>query len=173
MLVPGEYAVLNGWVGFARRSRIQPTGYHVGIEGRYCASRPGFDHPIVFGKELDCDLLRQAFECRESDEILIEPGRIYLLVSEEYFKLPRDVAAFVSVRSSLARLGVMHAPTFIDPGFEGRLVLEVYSFLPVVLHASDEVVHVNFVRVEEGGLAEYNGVYRGQSAIRIRNCDLF
>ena len=59
--------------------------------------------------------------------IELGPGEFVLLQTHEYLKLPGDICATCTGRSSIGRLGLtVHVTAgFIDPGFEGTLTLEV------------------------------------------------
>lgn len=59
--------------------------------------------------------------------IELGPGEFVLLQTHEYLKLPGNICATCTGRSSIGRLGLtVHVTAgFIDPGFEGTLTLEV------------------------------------------------
>lgn len=69
---------------------------------------------------------------------IIHPGEFVLGQVKEKIKIPAELAAYVDGRSSLGRIGiVVHVTSgFVDPGFEGRLVLEMTNVgkMPVALH---------------------------------------
>lgn len=68
---------------------------------------------------------------------VLHPGEFILASTLEFIRLPRDIAARLEGRSSIARLGVSVHTTagFVDPGFEGQLTFELtnVSKLPVRL----------------------------------------
>ena len=80
-----------------------------------------------------------------SDEIIIgddeafflHPGVLALATTLESVKLPANIIGWLDGRSSLARLGLMVHVTAhrIDPGWEGKIVLEFYNSgkLPLAL----------------------------------------
>jgi len=80
-----------------------------------------------------------------SDEIIIgdnepfflHPGALALATTMESVKLPANIIGWLDGRSSLARLGLMVHVTAhrIDPGWEGKIVLEFYNSgkLPLAL----------------------------------------
>lgn len=57
----------------------------------------------------------------------LHPGEFVLGQTSEWVKIPNDLVARVEGRSSIGRLAVVvHATAgFIDPGFEGRITLEL------------------------------------------------
>ena len=64
------------------------------------------------------------------DEASFTPGVLALATTLESVKLPANIIGWLDGRSSLARLGLMVHVTAhrIDPGWEGKIVLEFYKF---------------------------------------------
>lgn len=62
----------------------------------------------------------------ENDAFFLHPGELALATTLESVKLPANIIGWLDGRSSLARLGLMVHVTAhrIDPGWEGRIVLE-------------------------------------------------
>lgn len=73
----------------------------------------------------------------EDDKFFLHPGVLALATTLESVKLPANVIGWLDGRSSLARLGLMVHVTAhrIDPGWEGKIVLEFYNSgkLPLAL----------------------------------------
>jgi len=72
------------------------------------------------------------------DEVFfLHPGQLALAVTYESVMLPDNVAGWLDGRSSLARLGLMVHVTAhrIDPGWDGKIVLEFFNsgHLPLAL----------------------------------------
>jgi len=69
----------------------------------------------------------------EDEPVILNPGELILATTLESFVLPDDLTAQVLGRSSLGRLGVSVHQTagWIDPGFTGRIVLELSNHGPV------------------------------------------
>ena len=63
----------------------------------------------------------------QGEAFILHPGEFALGSTEEWVKIPRDLVARVEGRSSIGRLAVVvHATAgFVDPGFEGRITLEL------------------------------------------------
>lgn len=70
---------------------------------------------------------------------IIHPGQFVLGCTKETVKLPDDIAGYIDGRSSLGRLGlVVHVTSgWVDPGWEGRLVLEMTNVgkLPIAVYS--------------------------------------
>ena len=82
---------------------------------------------------------------------IIHPGEFVLGSVNEYVKFPDDLAGAVDGRSSLGRLGVVvHiTSTFVDPGWEGRLVLEITNVgkMPVALYPGMRICKLVFMEL--------------------------
>ena len=91
-----------------------------------------------------------------SDEIIIgddeafflHPGELALSVTLESVKLPSNIVGWLDGRSSLARLGLMVHVTAhrIDPGWEGKIVLEFFNAgkLPLALRPNMAIGALSF-----------------------------
>ncbi len=92
------------------------------------------------------------WEHRETDTYRLAPGQFVLAQTLERVRIPADLVGLVEGRSSWARVGVtihVTAPK-IDPGFEGRITLEMANFgrVPVDLRAGiDEPAQLMLLRI--------------------------
>ncbi len=82
---------------------------------------------------------------------ILHPGEFILGAVNEYVKFPTDIAGAVDGRSSLGRLGVVvHiTSTFVDPGWEGKLVLEITNVgkMPVALYPGMRICKLVFMKL--------------------------
>jgi dCTP deaminase len=102
----------------------------------------------------------------EADEITIPPHTFLLATIQEYVKLPNDLTAFVEGRSSIGRIGLfIQNAGWVDPGFEGRITLELYnaSSLPIKLQAGKRICQLVFAKMDGPAEKPYQGKYQGQS----------
>ena len=102
----------------------------------------------------------------EGDSIIIPPHRFLLATTVEYLRLPQDVVAFVEGRSSIGRIGLfIQNAGWVDPGFEGRITLELYNAnsLPIELAAGRRICQLVFCRMDQAASVPYSGKYQGQS----------
>lgn len=91
-----------------------------------------------------------------SDEIIIDdgeafylhPGQLALATTLESVRLPSNIVGWLDGRSSLARLGLMVHVTAhrIDPGWEGKVVLEFFNAgkLPLALRPQMAIGALSF-----------------------------
>lgn len=77
--------------------------------------------------ELDNSTLFETIEGKDYYDLA--PGSLTLAVTDEQVTLPADLLGRLDGRSRLARLGVtVHITAHrIDPGFNGRIVLEIFN----------------------------------------------
>lgn len=87
----------------------------------------------------------------ENKSFIIHPGEFVLGKVNEYIRFPDDLAGAVDGRSSLGRLGVVvHVTsTFVDPGWEGKLVLEITNVgrMPVALYPGMRICKLVFMKL--------------------------
>lgn len=115
------------------------------------------------------DILTMDSEIRyrefEGETITIPPHSFLLATTLEYVKLPDSVTAFVEGRSSIGRIGLfIQNAGWVDPGFEGRLTLELYNAnsLPIKLQAGRRLCQLVFCKMDQPAQFPYRGKYQGQ-----------
>lgn len=103
-----------------------------------------------------------------SDEIIIadneafflHPGDLALATTLESISLPSNIVGWLDGRSSLARLGLMVHVTAhrIDPGWEGKIVLEFFNAgkLPLALRPNMAIGALSFEVLSGHAAKPYN-----------------
>lgn len=103
-----------------------------------------------------------------SDEIIIgddeafflHPGELALATTLESVSLPANIVGWLDGRSSLARLGLMVHVTAhrIDPGWEGKIVLEFFNAgkLPLALRPNMAIGALSFEILSGNAEKPYN-----------------
>jgi deoxycytidine triphosphate deaminase len=94
--------------------------------------------------------------------VVIPRGAYYLVETIEYVKMPLDIEAWPSVRSTLFRCGVRLDTTKVNPGYEGTLTFGLSNLGPFdfQLELGSRIAHLTFERIEGGGRA-YRGQWQG------------
>lgn len=112
--------------------------------------------------------LREYYKIVKIDKgFVLQPYMKVLVSTLEYIKMPNDVAGFVELRSTFARLGLSIPPTIVDAGFEGQLTLEVHGgAFPVLLKKGMRFAHVVFMKLLSK-TEPYRGRYQGQRGVTL------
>ena len=101
----------------------------------------------------------------EGDSITLPPHSFLLATTAEYIRLPNNITAFVEGRSSIGRIGLfIQNAGWVDPGFEGRITLELYNAnsLPIRLKAGRRICQLVFCFMDQPAAKPYAGKYQGQ-----------
>ncbi|WP_318570241.1 dCTP deaminase [Salinigranum marinum] len=100
----------------------------------------------------------------EGNEFILHPGDFVLGTTKERVEVPPDLVAQVEGRSSLGRLAVVvHATAgFIDPGFRGKITLELSNLgtAPVALTPGMRISQLVFTEMKSPATRPY-GTERG------------
>ncbi len=100
-----------------------------------------------------------------------DPGEFVLGSTYEMFSLPDDIAARVNGESSLSRLGLLTQARdgFVDPGFSGRVTLELANVatLPIKLYPGMKIGQICVMALSSPsehpyGSDVYGSRYQGQ-----------
>lgn len=81
------------------------------------------------------------------EPLILHPGKVVICSTVEWVEIPADLCAELHGRSSLARIGVLpHTAGKIDPGWKGRLTLEVSNVgeIPVAFYAGKAICQMVF-----------------------------
>ncbi|MFA5232493.1 MAG: dCTP deaminase [Candidatus Paceibacterota bacterium] len=85
---------------------------------------------------------------RKKDPFVFHPGEFVLGATVEEIFLPDNICARIDGRSSLGRLGIIVHSTagHIDPGFKGKLVLEMQNIgmIPILLYPETRICQLVF-----------------------------
>lgn len=99
-------------------------------------------------------------------EVAILPPKGFVLAStEEEIRVPNDIAVYVEGRSSIGRMGLqIQNAGFVDPGFSGRLTLELFnaSDIPIALIPGRRVCQITFIQLDMPTNKIYTGKYVNQ-----------
>lgn len=122
-------------IGGFQEANLEPCSYdaHLG------------DQALISNKDALIDVA-------QSNSVTLEPGDFALVITQERFELPRDIAGNIGMKSGLARQGlVLLAGMQIDPTFKGHLRLGFYNASPrrLTLDYHDEICTIEFHRLRE------------------------
>ncbi len=139
---------------------IQPASIDCRLGNHFLVVEENQMHVITLGDEI---------KYREivSDSIIIPPHSFLLATTQEYVELPDDLTSFVEGRSSIGRIGLfIQNAGWVDPGFKGRITLELYnaSSLPIKLEAGKRICQLVFCKMDRKAEVPYAGKYQGQKS---------
>lgn len=105
-------------------------------------------------------IMSDEIQLAEGEAFLLHSGELALAATLESVTLPDDLVGWLDGRSSLARLGLMVHVTAhrIDPGWQGRIVLEFYNSckLPLALRPSMLIGALSFEPLSGPAARPYN-----------------
>jgi dCTP deaminase len=108
----------------------------------------------------------------QEDPFMLQPHEFVLAETMEEFKLPDCVAGQLALKSSRAREGIEHLLAgYIDPGYEGRLTLELQNaraLHPVALWPGMRIAQIVFHKMSmlPGKSYALTGRYQNDTAVQ-------
>ena len=153
---------------------LQPAGYDLRLGSRF--KRPNLKGGLGRSAEDITDILYpwaidpSTYQFYEMDEILLRPGDSVLAETFETVHMPLDLSASIQGKSSLARCFITLNTTVVDPGFNGKLTLEITNLgkMSVALRAGMGIGQIQFHKLLSTatiGYGEKGGIYQGQSQV--------
>lgn len=109
------------------------------------------------------DSIREAgIDLRLQEDLQIYPLEFVTPITDEIVSMPNDCIGFCNLRSTWARKGLIIPPTIIDPGFRGRVVIEIVNVSkePIFLKLGTRFLHLIVSKCD--GAIPYVGIYQGQ-----------
>ena len=107
----------------------------------------------------------------KGDVCIIPPNSFLLGRSVEYFKIPFNIVCLVLGKSTYARTGLVANFTPLEPGWEGRITIEISNTtpLPAKIYANEGIAQVLFFEgdMPEVTYASRKGKYQGQQGITL------
>ena len=163
ILSDGEIRVLMSFQDLEIRNielhQIQPASVDITLGNSFTRDVCDDGTPLELDRPID-------YETIITSKYVLEPHEFVLATTREYFKLPKNLSAFVEGRSSIGRTGLcVQNAGWVDPGFEGEITLELYnsSNRPIVLREGQRLGQLVFARMMKNALNPYNGKYQKQT----------
>jgi dCTP deaminase len=149
---------------------VQPASYDLTL-GIPVETFRGLSFPrdLVQGKPL-----RGKLEKIGLDGYRIEPGEFLLGTTVEQVCIPENIAARFEGKSTLGRYGLSTHITagFIDPGFCGKITLEIKNnnTVPLIIHPRMKIGQICFITMDDYaqvayGSPELGSHYQGQQTV--------
>jgi len=107
------------------------------------------------------------YDLRCCETVVLPPKSHALVATLETVELGLNVTAYLHIRSSLAREGVIGSFAVVDPGFRGQLTLLLYNAgdSEVTLREGERIVQIVFHRLGCGAQKGYNGSYQNSRGV--------
>ncbi len=126
-------------------------------------------------KKKNKNILKKKIKLKKEQFIVVQNNEFILAKTKEYIILPNNIVGYIDGISSLARLGLMIHSTSskIDPGWEGKLVLEIYNLnkIPIKLTPNIKIANISFELLSKPSYRPYNkrknSKYKKQKSIKI------
>ena len=137
-------------------STIQPGSVDLRIGNDFLVPRKNING-VGFGDEILYANTKGSYTLYSHDFVLA--------TTMEYIKLPADVGALVSGRSSIGRMGLfVENAGWVDPGFEGEITLELFnaSGHNILLEEGHRVCQLIFFKMDQEAEFPYRGKYQKQ-----------
>jgi dCTP deaminase len=117
--------------------------------------------------DLSACLNPAGYDLRISKTAVLRPKEYELVATMETVELGLNVAAFMFIRSSLAREGVIGSFAVVDPGFRGQLTLNLHnvSDKEITLNEGERIVQIVFHSLGSSAKKGYNGSYQDSKGI--------
>jgi len=160
---PGVYVTHEGFlrdlgISPCEDSQIQPASVDLTLADEWL-TYPPFTARTNWALErehreatIDMDYAKEV----ETEKIIankyaLQPHQLILCSTLEYVDIPHNIQAQVHGKSSLGRLGlIVHVTAgFIDPGFKGKITLEMYNLnnRPIILRAGKPICQISMTKL--------------------------
>lgn len=130
------------------------------------------DELVLFDQETEAVRLGNIREAGRRIRFInyaLEPGEFCLGGTAELVDIPDDLVARIEGKSSIGRLGLtVHVTAgFIDPGFRGRITLEICNLrrVPIVLRPGLAICQLGLISLDEPTARPYDGRYQGDCSV--------
>jgi len=140
----------------------------------------GMSYDVTLGNEfailqndyIDLELLEKKeislhYNWFVADKFNLPPNESVLAITDEYISLPEWMAAYLSGKSSLARIGLSVHTTagWIHAGFRGKIVLEITNVgnATIILSAGAKIAQLIFMPAD--GAYGYSGKWQDQQSL--------
>ncbi len=147
---------------------LSSYGYDIRIADEFKIFKGSGSKDIIDPKNIRPDL----FEDFKGNTCIIPPNSFILARSLEYFKIPGNVLALCTGKSTYARIGVIVNVTPLEPSWEGYLTIAISntSGSSAKLYANEGITQVVFFESDEQcqiTYADRKGRYQSQKTITL------
>ncbi len=107
------------------------------------------------------------YDLRISRNVVLKSKTYELVATLETVELGLGVSAFMHIRSSLAREGIVGSFAVVDPGFRGQLTLNLFNAgdKEITFQKGERIVQIVFHKLGNTAEKGYNGAYQNSKGI--------
>ena len=118
-------------------------------------------------KDLSACLNPSGYDLRCSSNVVLKPKKYELVATLENVELGLNIVAFMHIRSSLAREGIIGSFAVVDPGFRGQLTLNLLNVSDeeIKVKHGERIVQIVFHNLGEKSKKGYSGSYQDSKGI--------
>ena len=134
--------------------RIKYGAYELGLGGETVITPAGRWRATKFSKA--------------KEKIVIPPGQMAMLITEEQVNIPLAAMAFISMKAGRKLGGLINISGFhVDPGFKGKLKFSVYNAgsRDAVLEVGEPTFPIWFCNLDDETDTPYKGDHQGQMGL--------
>ncbi|MCW4022819.1 MAG: dCTP deaminase [Candidatus Bathyarchaeota archaeon] len=117
--------------------------------------------------DLSACLNPAGYDLRCSENVVLKPKQYVLVATLERVELGLNIVAFMHIRSSLAREGIVGSFAVIDPGFRGQLTLHLSNVgdKEIKFKKGERIVQIVFHHLRSTAKKGYNGSYQDSQGV--------
>ena len=117
--------------------------------------------------DLSACLNPAGYDLRCSRTVVLKPKKYELVATLETVEIGLNITAYLHIRSSLAREGVIGSFAVVDPGFRGQLTLNLNNVgeKEVTIKEGERIVQIVFHRLGSTAKKGYSGSYQNSKGI--------
>jgi dCTP deaminase len=117
--------------------------------------------------DLSACLNPAGYDLRCFKTVILKPKQYELVATLETVELGLNVTAYLHIRSSLAREGVIGSFAVVDPGFRGQLTMNLHnvSEKDIILREGERIVQIVFHKLGNVAQKGYSGSYQNSKGI--------
>lgn len=147
---------------------LSSYGYDIRLADEFKIFKYAGSKDIIDPKDVKPGL----FQDLKADFCLIPPNSFILAMSLEYFKIPSNVLALCTGKSTYARIGVIVNVTPLEPSWEGHLTIAISNTSSSIakIYANEGIGQVVFFESSEQceiTYADRKGKYQAQTSITL------
>lgn len=146
---------------------LSSAGYDIRLGRHFKVFAQNWEEPAF----VDPKAGKRHFEDYEAEcgYVLIPPNSFILGESLEVFKIPEDIVGTCVGKSTYARAGIIVNVTPLEPGWQGRLTLEISNTSPLSakVYALEGIAQVLFEKIDHPKVtyADRKGKYQDQPGV--------